>query len=157
MSHYQTSRSFASRTARGFARLPKFSSADKPAPEGLASAGTTGSAEGSIPGQLALQANADASAGGLMETTGTNGTVDRDLGVTGAPHAAELQSKETAGAFIPMLAVGQYHYDRWATLAVIAVFLCGFAIAAIRANRSSRPPTPPRRQSSARPRLSGDE
>lgn len=144
MSHYRNRRSFASRTARGFMRLPKFSSADKPAPSDLAFAGTTGSAEGSIPGQLALQANADASAGGAMETTGTNGTVDRGLGVTDAPHVAPQQCGETAGAFIPMLAVGQYHYDRWATLAVIVVFLGGYIVAAIRSNRSSRPTTPPR-------------
>ena len=188
MSHYRNRRSFASRTARGFMRLNKFSSADKPAPVELASAGTTGSAEGSIPGQSALQANADALVGESAEVTDLNGTVDRDLGVTDAPHVAPQQCGETAGApssaatdngasagsspeqrgshevtskpdqqrptplsdhsagggvCCAMLAA-QVHADRWATLAVIAIFICAFAIAAIRANRSSRPTTPPR-------------
>lgn len=136
MSHYQNRRSFASRTARGFARLPKFSSADKPAPEGLASAGTTGSAEGSD--------SKIASDTGRPDSIGPEGTAQRNVGLAGATHAASRQREETAGAFIPMLAVGQYHYDRWATLAVIVVFLGGYIVAAIRSNRSSRPTTPPR-------------
>lgn len=133
MSHYQNRRSFASRTARGFARLPKFSSADKPAPEGLASAGTTGSAEGS-----------DSKIGdGLSDTRGSDESIKGNSG-SGVVPTAPPCGVTTATAFIPVLAVGQYHYDRWATLAVIVVFLGGYIVAAIRSNRSSRPTTPPR-------------
>lgn len=199
MTHRENSRAFSRRYGRCFwKRAQQFSSADKPTPEGLASAGITnvGSAEGHI-----HEATIQADGGTSDQGTGPKLTAQRNVGLAGAPHAASRQREETAGApssaatdngasagsspeqrgshevtskpdqqrptplsdhsagggvCCAMLAA-QVHADRWATLAVIAVFICAFAVAAIRANRPQRPQSPPRRQSSARPRLSGDE
>jgi len=178
MSHYRNRRAFAARTARGFMRLNKFSSADKPAPSDLAFAGTTGPAEGSD-----SKVESDT---GSPDADRSEGTAQRDVGlaappcgvttatassyvtteVTGATPAApsiagqpgvEQQQQRgssvtskpqrhsppssihSAGGGVCCVMLAQVHADRWATLAVIAVFFSVFAVAIIRANRFPKP------------------
>ena len=134
MTHHRNRRSFAARTARGFMRLNKFSSADKPAPVELASAGTTGAGSGSISGTPGSQPDSlPVTQRGVQSQT----EVTRILGAPPSTHSA-------GGGVCCVMLAAQFHVDRWATLAVFAIFASVFAVAIIRANRSSRPTTPPR-------------
>lgn len=132
MTHRENSRAFSRRYGRCFwKRAAQFSSADKPAPVELASAGVTGSAEGST----SAATDNGASAGSSPEQRGSHEVAHQQ--------ATPPSTHSAGGGVCCLMLAAQVHADRWATLAVIAVFLCGFAIAAIRANRSSRPTTPP--------------
>jgi len=111
---------------RGFwSRARKFSESAKPAPATSLLAGTTGADSGS------LSANCGQKGG------------DTDS-IQNQQRPSPPSTHSAGGGVCCVMLAAQVHYDRWATLAVIAVFLCGFAVAAIRANRSSRPTTPPR-------------
>lgn len=148
MTHTANTRRFASRMGRGFwSRARRFSESAKPATgTGLASDGTTGADSGLISGTPGQQPDClPATQPGVQSQT----EVTRILGAPSPRHSA--------GGGVCCVMLCQIHADRWATLAVIAVFLCGWAVAVIRANRSSRPHTPTRGNSSARPRLSVDE
>lgn len=46
--------------------------------------------------------------------------------------------RHSAGGGVLSVMLCQVHADRWATLAVITVFLCAFAVAVIRANRPGK-------------------
>lgn len=121
VSKARNSIAFAARMRRAYAkRAEKFSSPAEPASAGLASAGATGAGEVQI------------------------GTADDSKPGVNSP-ASGFDSQRPAIVLIPMLA--QVHADRLATLAVIFVFICIFAVSAWRANRSSIPTTPTRSRS----------
>lgn len=183
MSHAANTRAFSRRMGRGFwSRARKFSESAKPAPATSLLAGTTGADSGSDSNggdHEAVTRCSDESTkrtvarcvGGTDaphvasprcgETAGASANCGQKGGDTESIQNQQRPSPSpdhsAGGGVLSVMLAAQVHADRWATLAVIAIFICAFAVAAIRANRSSRPTTPPRGQSAARPRLSGDE
>lgn len=171
MNHSTAKHTFARRYGRGFWRR-KFSTPDKPTHASVLAAGATAGPGVGLDSVVGTDRLADAR--GSDEST--KGTVARCVWSTDAPHVAMPSGLETAGAYaeqhqqmgsnevtnqqrpsppstysadggVCCVMICQIHADRWATLAVIAIFICAFAVAAYRANRSSRPTTPPRGQS----------
>lgn len=164
MNHSTAKHTFARRYGRGFWRR-KFSESAKPNLAALAAGEATG-ADSGLDSEVAEQAVGDTRSRGT-DTKGTvarcvGGTDSPHVaslsgGETAGAHAWQHQqrwiyevdtnqqasppSRHSAGGgvccVIPLLAA-QVHADRWATLAVITVFICAFAVAAYRANRSGK-------------------
>lgn len=143
MSHANNIRAFSRRMGRGFWRnARKFSAPDKPThATGLAAGATVGPGAG-----FDSKVGTDRLADARCSDESTKGTATRSVGSADAPHVAPPNGGETAGAFIlPIMAA--WHWDRWVTLGCAVLLLSFWAIAIIRAIKTSSPPTPPRGRS----------
>lgn len=170
MSHYANRINFARRGNRWVGRqMSKFSSPDKSAPADLATAGATDSGEGSDSksgasaglGARDCDDSHKGNSGQSVVPTAPPCGVTTDTALTGGDTQSQTPtdqqrptplSDHSAGGGVLVAApfIVLAAFDRWATLAVIVVTLIAFAWAIVRVNRSSRPTTPPRRQSASR-------
>jgi len=129
-------------------KVTEISSTVEPAPEhGLASE-TAGAVEGPLyvapsTDGATLAAPTLASQPGVAshQQRGTHEVVEASQD----PQQPSPPSRHSAGGGVCCLMLSaQVHADRWATIAIMAVLVCGWAVAVIRANRPPRPHTPPR-------------
>lgn len=163
MSHANNIRAFSRRYGRGFwSRARKFSESAKPAPATSLLAGTTG-ADSGFDSKVGTDRQGDArcsdesTKGAVARCVGsadaphvappnggeTDGATppttkggDNGGSLTNYPDLSPSPTYSAGGGVLsvmPLLA--QFHADRWATLAVIAIFICAFAVSAYRANQ----------------------